>query len=420
MSFGQRPANTAGLPLVNQTGTGRQIGYQPGQSAPQHYPALATNISLQVERMLPVAGEVMASPGMRVEADTPIARTLVPGRPRLFNLSEYFELEPKEIAKVLVKEVNDRLPKGEVLAHKKGLGGKSFRAPFEGVFSAFDSETGYISLTPVPKPFTLEAFVRGQVAETISNYGIKLDVRASYVRGAFGFGGERHGVLRLLVNAANQPLEPDSIDQRSTFFVVLGGSTVRAETLERAVELKVRGIITGSIREEELAKFLGYRHRSSLYRIGQHVWRFPADIAANDAPLTLVVTEGFGSRPMATRVFEMLAGHNGQEVSISGATRLRRDPKRPEIILPVPPAETGLPSTSLNLSDQIPRLNSIVRLLNPSYLGVTARVVSLTSNRTRGGAASVAGQLDRTAEVEVGGHRVTVPFSDIEVLEQPR
>jgi hypothetical protein len=335
----------------------------------------------------------------------------------LFNLSEFYELDPKDIAKILNKEVNERLEEGEVLAQTKGLGGKAFRVPFECIFSTFDEATGYITLTPVPKPFTLEAFVRGQIAEVVPNMGVRIDVRANYARGAFGFGDEKHGVLRVLVGEANQPLEPELVDQRSTNFIIMGGSTIYADTLERAVELKVRGIITGSVREDELSKFLGYRNRSSLYKVGQHLWRFPADIISSDAPLTLVITEGFGTRPMATRLFEMLANYNGQEVSVSGATRLRRDPKRPEIIIPLGTNENPV-STSLNPADQLPRVGSIVRLLNPSYVGITARVINLAASRGRNTGA--VGQLDRTAEVEVAGHRINVPFSDIEVMEQGR
>lgn len=408
--------------------TGNSAGTNPGgnfynrpnntqatrQAVPQHYPALAINIGLQVERRLPVRGEVMATPGMRVEADTPIARTLIPGRPRLFNLSDFLDVEPKEVSKLLLKEVNDRLTENELLAQKRGFGGKTFRAPFECVISAFDKDTGYISLTPLPKPFTLEAFVRGQVAEIIPEYGVKLEVRASYARGVFGFGDEQHGVLRTLVTEPNQPLQPDLIDQRSTFFIVLGGSTVSAETLERAVAFKVRGIIAGSIREEELNKFLGYRNRSSLYKVGQNLWRFPADVSRRNAPLTLVITEGFGTRAMAGRLYEMLVNHNGQEISISGTTQLRRSPQRPEIIVPVTPAEANLPSTSLNPSDQVPRINSIVRLINPSFAGVTARIVGLPIRRSN----TNSGQLSRVAEVEANGHRLMVPFSDLEVLEQ--
>lgn len=418
MSFGQQSTNQYATNRDPRTGTTGALGrtvYQPGQSAPQHYPSLAINVGLQVERRLPVPGEVLVATGMRVEADSPVAHTLMPGRPRLLNLSEFFEVPSKELSKLMLKEVNERVPQGELIAQKKGLRGRSIRAPFDCILSAFDEETGYVSFTPLSKPFTLEAFVRGQVAEVIPSYGVKLDVKASYARGAFGFGGERHGVLRALVSEANQTVDPDLIDQRSAYFIVLAGATITAEALRRAVAAKVRGIIAGSIREEELADFLGYRHRQSLYKVGQNMWRFPADVGNNDAPLTLVITEGFGSRPMATRLFDMLAAHNGQEISISGSTRLRRDPKRPEIIVPVTPAEAGQPATSLNPSDQIPRVNSIVRLLNPSFVGVTARVIRLSVGKRTG-----VGQLDRIAEVEVAGHRVTVPFSDIEVIEQSR
>ncbi len=387
------------------------------QGNAQYLPALAQNVSITVERRLPSLGELSVTPGVRVESDSVIARTLLPGRPRVYNLAEYFEMSPRETAKLFKKEVGSKIARGEVIAASKGLlAGKQFKAPFDGILAAVDSASGYISLTPQPQPYNLEAFVRGTVSSTIPSYGAAIQMQASYARGAFGFGGEQHGVLRVLATRPADPIDPAAIDPRTTFFILLGGSYVTAETLRRAVELKVRGIITGSIREEELTKFLEYRRREAFYRVGQHAWRFPADLGGQDSPLTLIVTEGFGLRPMASRLFEMLLAHDGQELSINGTTRLRRGFQRPEIIVPVlTTIEANKTTTRLGAADQLPKAGSTVRLINPTYLGAVGTVVSLPPSR-RGVSP---GQLDRLAEVDVSNTRLILPFADIEVLEQP-
>lgn len=386
------------------------------QGNPQYLPTLAQNITLTVERRLPALGELTVTPGQRVESDSVIARTLLPGRPRVYNLAELLGQPTTPLSKLLKKEAGNKISRGEILAATKGLlSGRQFKAPFDGTLGAVDEASGYISLIPQPQPFNLEAFVRGTISSTIPSYGAAVQVQANYARGAFGFGGEQHGVLRVLATRPADPIDPSAIDSRTTYFILLGGSYVTAETLRRAVELKVRGIITGSIREEELTKFLEYRQREALYRVGQHAWRFPADLSGQDSPLTLIVTEGFGLRPMASRLFEMLVAHDGQELSINGMTRLRRGFQRPEIIVPViTTAEVNRASTPLGASDQLPRAGSVVRLLNPTYLGAVGTVVSLPPTR-RG---TRPGQLDRLAEVEVSNTRLVLPFADIEVLEQ--
>ena len=351
-----------------------------------------------------------------MDSDTVLARTLLPGRPRVYNLAELLETTPRELNKLLKKPVGSVIGKGEVVAARKGLGAKQFKAPFDAILSVVDVASGYITLTPQPAPFNLEAYVRGQVAEIIPSYGAMIQLQGSYARGAVGFGGERYGVLRVLATKPTDPIDPAAIEPRTTFFILLGGSYVTAEVLRRAVEMKVRGIITGSIREEELTKFLEYRNRQSFYRVGQHAWRFPADLSGQDSPLTLVVTEGFGLRPMASRLFEMLLGHDGEELSINGTTRLRRGWQRPEIIMPLATSqEVSHASTGLSIAEQLPRAGSTVRLINPTYLGAVGQVVGLPPSR-RGVSP---GQLDRLAEVEVSGKRLILPFADIEVIEQP-
>lgn len=386
-----------------------------GTGPSQYLPAMAPNLTLKVTRRLPGSGELLVGVGHKVDSDTVVACTRVSGQPQIFNLAEYFGVPPKEVVKFLQKEVQAVFTEGEAIASRKGVvARRQFKAPFDGVLSALDTTAGYISLTPKAQPYNLEAYVRGMVVETMPNYGVSIQLQAGYARGAFGFGRERHGLLRVLVSNPADQLEPAAIDARATNFILLGGSYITAATLRRALELKVRGIITGSIQEEELTKFLEYRRRSNFYRVGSYNWRFPAEPSGLDSPFTLVVTEGFGLRPMANRLFEMLTGHDGEELSINGQTQLRRGWQRPEIIVPL------LTNVGSNLQPvrldgvQLPKVGSVVRLINPTYLGAVGQVVGLPASK-RG---IHPGQLDRLAKVDVSGTSLVLPFADIEVLDQ--
>ncbi|HEX2914024.1 MAG TPA: hypothetical protein VH186_24685 [Chloroflexia bacterium] len=413
--YSDSATSSPGSILRQQSGSGvKATTMQPGEN--QYLPSLVQNISITIERQLPALGEVLVAPGQRVDSDTIVARTLLPGRPRVYNLADYFELPASDISKLVEKKVGAKLSKGEVIASTKSLiFSRQFKAPYDAILSAVDANSGYISLTPQPQPYNLEAFVRGNIASTMPGYGVNVELQANYARGAFGFGGERHGVLRVLATRPTDPIDPLSVDSRTTNFILLGGSYITAETLRRAVEMKVRGIITGSIREEEITKFLEYRNRKTFYQVGQHGWRFPADLSGQDSPLTLIITEGFGMRPMASRLFEMLLAHDSEELSINGVTRLRRGWQRPEIIVPVLTSlEANRASTRLGAAEQLPRPGATVRLINPTYLGAVGTVISLPPSRRN----SAHGHLDRLAEVEVSGTRLVLPFADLEVLEQ--
>jgi len=61
---------------------------------------------------------------------------------------------------------------------------------------------------------------------------------------------------------------------------------------------------------------------------------------------TLILTEGFGSIPMAGKTFALLSAHAGQPASISGATQIRAGVIRPEIIIPKGTAHGGTLVTS--------------------------------------------------------------------------
>jgi hypothetical protein len=394
------------------------VGYPAPKPIPRRYPPLAYNVDLILERYLPLAGEVLIAPNQRVTPETPIARCLLPGKPRLLNLAEYFDLAPKDAVKLVNKTINTRLAEGETIAQKKGgLRGKSLKAPFEAIISALDEDTGYLSLTPAATPFVLESHVPGTVIEIVPGWGAKIGLKASYIRGAVGIGGERQGVLRRIVATPNQPLTPEMIGDRAIFYILLGGSTVTAETLRRAVESKVRGIITGSMRAEELAKFLEYSQSDSFYKVSLNNWRFPADINPQDSPLTLVLTEGFGEMPMSGKVFEFLAAQDSYTISINGSTRLRRGWTRPEIIVPVSSSvDANRRPTNLNPDEQTPQIGSIVRLINPTMLGAVAKVTGIAQSRRP----TATMLLDRQVEVEVlnTGQRLYLPLLDVEVLER--
>ncbi|MFL5735401.1 MAG: hypothetical protein ACJ78Q_19755 [Chloroflexia bacterium] len=400
---------------------------------PLPQPTIANNILVRRERRLPVPGEVLVKAGQRVEPSDVLAQSTLAAEPVQVDIATDLGLSGAAAARRLVAGNGARVEQGQVLAQKGGLGSRESRSPVAGTFTGYDPATGIGLITTPAEPITLQAHLKGIVTDLIPYHGAIIETPATLVRGIFGVGGEQHGVLKVLTVGNDEPVTHEMIDARVTYAIVLGGGEVTAAALHRMIELGARGIIAGSIRSSELARFLEYPSqdaqpggtgpgdaRRGFWRLGagtmeSNGWLFPPLYPGVPSPVppdfVLIIMEGFGSLPMCPRTFELLAQHDGTEVAIDGTTRLRGGLARPEIVIPL--ART----TSVRwLEESGPRLEvgTQVRLLSPSYLGQSGQVVGLPV----GPRAAQSGVVAPVADVTVaGGQKLRVPLVDVEVLE---
>ena len=91
---------------------------------------------------------------------------------------------------------------------------------------------------------------------------------------------------------------------------------------------------------------------------------------------TLILTEGFGTIPMAPKTFTLLSGHAGHKASISGATQIRAGVIRPEIIIPQPHIEQARRSA---LQREGIRIGDPVRIIRDPLFGQIGEVSRLPS-----------------------------------------
>jgi hypothetical protein len=376
---------------------------------PAGTPPIVTSALARIERRLPCPGEIVVRTGQRVEPEDVVARTMAPGVPQIINVARALTITPSRIERVLRREVNNKVTQGEVLARSSLLGGRTCLAPVSGVITAVDTQTGYVTITPDPYPFELQATVRGLVMDVFPYEGVRIETPAAQAYGVFGFGLERSGVLRLLVTDPSEPITPEMIDARSAYAILIGGSSISAAALRRAVQEQVRGVIVGGIDEQEVRTFLGWSSLES-WRAGVDTWGLPGHQADRRNELTLVVTEGFGSRPMSSPVFELLAAHDRQEALIEGKTQLRGPQIRPRVVIPLSPRSAGIqlepPRPSL-------RPGATVRVLDHEHLGMVGRVrsVSVAPRRLTSGVRAPAVDL-----VLEDGSALVVPRTAVEVL----
>ncbi len=378
---------------------------------PTFEPVVNPLIMVTQVRELPLAGELLKRVGNRVEPDEVLGRTLVPARGQRFPVARLLGIPEKNLSRFVLAKDGDSVAVNDLVVRVGGLRQRLWRAPVAGTLSTGEAERGYLVITPPSQTFELRAPFKGFISAVEPYRSVTIQTPAALVQGAFGFGGERHGVLRAAVTAPGDELPPEALDERAALSIVVGGSTVSAAALRRAVELRVRGLIVGSITEQDLRAFLGCKEDGD-WGVGANGWAFPPLPVDRNFPLTLMVTEGVGRWPMDEPAFELLTSYDGAEAALDGRTWLHGPQmRRPQLLIPLLRAEPSEISVEAE-SEQL-ALGAEVRLLNDSLLGQTGTIVGFS----RGLRGACCGARYRMVEVRLAdGRTIAVPQENLEAL----
>lgn len=380
---------------------------------PTFKPVVNPLIMVTQVQELPLAGEVLKRVGNRVEPDEVLGRTLVPSRGRRFPVARLLGIPEKSLPRFLLAKDGDSVAANDLVVRVGGLRQRLWRTPLAGTLSTDEAERGYLVITPPSQTLELRASMKGFVAAVDPYRSVTVQTPAALVQGAFGLGGERHGVLRAAVTAPDDELLPEALDERLALSILIGGSTVSAAALRRAVELRVRGLIVGSVTEQDLRDFLGFREDVD-WDVGANGWAFPPLPAGRDLPLTLMVTEGVGRWPMNVPAFELLTSYDGAEAALDGRTWLHGlTMRRPQVLIPLLRAEPS--EIAAEAEGERLTLGVEVRLLSDSLLGQTGTIIGFP----RGLRGAVCGARYRMIEVRLAdGRTVAVPWENVEVLRE--
>ena len=363
-------------------------------------------------RRLPIKGEVVVKEGDEVEPETIVARAYLPGDLTIVHLRrEMGGLEPVELAEAVLVKKGDEVKKGQVIARKKvffGLFSVKALAPVDGVVQFFSPQSGDLGIQQPPRLLELNAYIKGRITRVIPEEGVEVTTHGALIQGIFGVGGERQGVIEVVVESPDEPLTLKHLPEDIKGKILVGGSEVGADVLERANREGAAGVISGGIVNEELTKFLGYEIGVAI--TGQE-----------DINTTVIVTEGFGRMTMARRTFELLRSLAGKKASINGATQIRAGAQRPEIIVPL--SEEDVPEEERTEQDDILvqqlELGKIVRIIRVPYFGRLAKVVGLPPELREIETGSKVRLLEAELLDEKGeptGERVTVPRANVEII----
>jgi hypothetical protein len=353
-------------------------------------------------RLLPLSGRLLVNRGDRVRSDQAVARAELPGKVYPVNLANQLSIAPDEIKDYLVKQEGDQIQKDEILAENKPLikwFKTEIRSPVTGTIESLSTVTGQVLLREPPRLLDLLAYVDGTVVETIPQQGVLVEAHCSLVQGIFGIGGEVWGEIAVGVQSPDEPLMPAHLTPAMKGKVVVGGSFLSSETMAKAKEVGVAGLVVGGIHDKDLRALLGYDLGVAI-------------TGGEQVGFTLILTEGFGTIPMAAKTFKLLSAHLGQKASISGATQIRAGVIRPEIIIPLATAVTT--TAALQPQHEGIRLGDPVRIIRDPLFGKIGEVSSLPPDLTKIPTESEV----RVLEVKfVDGSSAVVPRTNIEVIE---
>jgi hypothetical protein len=198
-------------------------------------------------------------------------------------------------------------------------------------------------------PVEINAYVDGIVFDIIPDEGVVIQTYGTFIQGIFGVGGEAIGQLALACETPEDVISPDRLDLKMTGKVIVVGSLVTSDMVNRAVQLGVKGIIAGGIDDSDLRKLLGYELGVAI-------------TGSERLGITIIITEGFGRITIANRTFDLLKEKEGTKASINGATQIRAGVIRPEVVIP-------------ELEDFIPVVNDDQELQGWLNIGTEVRII---------------------------------------------
>jgi len=352
-------------------------------------------------RRLPILGEALVKKGDEVDFDTIVARSNIPGEPNIVRIDDMLGVLSEDVPAYMVKKVGDKVEKDEIIAKSSSLFGfmkKNATSPLTGIIESISDSSGQVVIRAPPIPVELKAYVRGTIAEVLPREGVIIETNAAFIQGICGISGERHGKIKVAVGTPDDPLTAGEISSDDKGKILVGGSLVTTDGIEKALQVGAIGVVAGGIEGNCLSRFIGYEMGVAI-------------TGEEEVGLTLIITEGFGKMRMSGMTFNLLKEFNGHEAAINGATQIRAGVLRPEIIIP---HKLFLSKSEEELSrGMVP--GTPVRIIGDPYFGKIGTVSSLPAQLKKVETGSYVRVVDVKLEV---GEIVTVPRANVEMIEE--
>lgn len=365
---------------------------------------------VRIRRLLLGKGIINVTKGQEVVPSDIIGTALISSGYRTLKLAQMLEVSPKEIGKYLKTPIGKKIYKGELLASKSGWmfsRNKIVTSPTDGVLDFINPETGDIRLTLLSRKQDLPAGVYGIVDAVDKDRGqVIIRTQVSIVRGMFGTGGVRDGILQI-ISKRDELISRSFISPKLDGKILVGGSLVFRDSIISAISGGVSGIITGGINAPDYRGMAG----------GRLV--FPKKLD-NDIGISIIVCEGFGSIPIGWDIHEFLSGYDGKFVSIDGNKSIINLPSfESDSIIKV--RKTSLrpfqDSNLMNYDESVSKVLEIkpgskIRIVGNSYAGEQGKIIAMDKTET----ILPSGIRTFIATIETKKRRIQVPVANLEVI----
>lgn len=266
------------------------------------------DVVMRIRRNLRGKGQISVAVGQQVSPEEIIGSATISSGFRILNLAQILSVPPSQVGQYLVRKINQRIYKDELLAFKKGglfSQKKVVVAPTDGIIDFLNEKTGELRMTFLPKKADLPAGVYGIVEHIDKQKGsVIIRTQVSSVHGMFGSGRSRDGILHIL-NKKDSLIDKSASLTKYDEHVLVGGSLFFKEAISASISVGVNGIISGGINAKDYKAMAG-----------GHL-NFPKKLD-NDIGISIVILEGFGSIPIGDDIFKILSEYEGKFVSIDG------------------------------------------------------------------------------------------------------
>lgn len=349
-------------------------------------------------RCLPIKGEVLVTPGQRVQPDDVVARANVLGTLATVHAAQAIGCPPEQLHAFCLRKEGDPVAPDDVLAERSvwfGLMVNRCRSPRAGTLEYISKLSGNIGIRGAPRSVSCNAYIAGTVVEIIPEEGAVVETTGALIQGIFGVGGEHLGGLHWMEGA--DLLSGETIQETHRGKILVHPGLITGSALTAAATHGVVGLIGASIIDSELMSFLGFN-------IGVAI------TGEENIPFAIMVTEGFGTMTMPVRTATLFRSLTGRMAAMNGATQIRAGVIRPELIVPRADAPPHPDAAVQGLE-----LGTHVRLIRRPFFGQLGHVVALPEEPVM----IASGSRVRVLSVRLKeGTTVVVPRSNVEIIAE--